>query len=604
MIDNSTRKKLLYALRLDKALAFVWQAGPVIFILNLILLVVEGLLPLAVLYLIKLIVDKVAWALSTADSHAAFMQVATLVAVAGGVSLINVLVQQVSKYVKEIQTLSVTDRVYDVLHEKSLDLDLAFYENPEYFDTLHRAQTQGPYRPIRIVTGLTGVLKNGISLVALAGLLFSFHWGIALVLFAAAVPGLVVRLINVEKMFKWQNRRTRTEREADYYNYMITGQPCAKEIRLFGLGPFFHQRFSSLRSIIRNEKAELIKLRSTWDFVAQACAVVAVFSALMLIAQRCIAGQITLGDLVMYFQAFQKALVCMKDFFENLAGLYEDHLFISHFYELLDLEPHVCEADDPRPVDGPFEKELAFEGVSFAYPGTGRLALDDVSFGVKPGEVIALVGENGSGKTTLIKLLSRLYDPVGGRITMDGVDLKDLRINDLRGQISVIFQDFIRYQMTAKENIWMGDVTRPCDEDRVRKASRYADAGSLIESLPNSYETMLGKWMGKGAELSLGQWQKVALARAFYSRAGTVVLDEPTSSLDPESEYQVFLTFRQLLEKRTAFLISHRFSTVKMADRILVLSKGRLIESGTHDELMALGGTYCNMYSLQAGNYA
>ncbi|MBU1172385.1 MAG: ABC transporter ATP-binding protein/permease [Proteobacteria bacterium] len=603
MKQTSIREKIKYVLRPDKALSFVWEAGPGIFLLSLLLIIVQGLIPLAALYLMKIIVDKVAWAMTADDSVQAFRVVLIPILLAGALALLTAIVQQVSKFIKELQATTVTDHVYDVIHEKSLSVDLEYYENPDYFDSLHRAQREGPYRPTRIVAGLTIILQSAVSLIALAGLLISFHWGLSLVLFAAAIPGLIVRLLNAGKMNTWQRKRTRTERKAHYYNVMMTCQDHAKEVRLFNLGKLFSDRFSDLRTLIRTEKIQIMGRRTWGDVLAQFCAVIAVFSALSLIAYRCVTGNISLGEFVMYFQAFQRSLGYMKEFFEGLASLYEDTLFIHQFYEFLDIEPRVREAEHPLPLDTSFEKGLIFDHISFTYNGSKRTALKDISFQVKPGEVIALVGENGSGKTTLVKLLCRLYDPDQGQILLDGNDLKSYKIKDVRRQISVIFQDYIKYQMTVRENIWMGDAAQPCDDESIKKAAIYANAHGLIESLPKAYDTMLGQWMGEGEELSLGQWQKIALARAFYGKARIVVLDEPTSSLDPESEYQVFLTFRQLLENRTAFLISHRFSTVKMADRILVLSDGRITESGTHAQLMAMTGTYSRMYSQQAGNY-
>ncbi|MFA6010397.1 MAG: ABC transporter ATP-binding protein [Desulfobacteraceae bacterium] len=603
MIDQKTTRKIAEILKIHKAVALVWRASPMTAVLNLLLLVILSLLPLVSLYLMKMIVDSAAVAVSSHGNGNSYRHVIMLVLLAGVAALMTAVAQQVSKFIKDIQTITVTDYVYDVLHEKSIAIDLSFYENPTFFDSLHRAQKEGPYRPTRIVNGLTSVFQNGISLVALAGLLISFHWGLACVLFVSTLPGILVKFLFSRDMYKWQKRRTRTEREASYYNSMMTGEAHAKEIRLFGLGDLFVDRFRNLRRIIREEKIALSKRRILWDLFAQSAAVLAVFGSLAYIVKQCVDGHISLGDLVLFFQAFQKALSCLKDFFESLAGLYEDNLFLTHFYSFLDIEPKVEEPENPVVSERFFEKSLCFDHVNFKYPHSDRKALLDVSFDVKPGEVIALVGENGSGKTTLIKLLCRLYDPKDGSIRFDGTDIRHFRSSDLRKKISVVFQDYIKYQLTVKENIWLGQVERPLDDADVIKAARFANAHDMIENLPNSYDTLLGKWMADGEELSIGQWQKIALARAFFGESQIVVLDEPTSALDPESEYQVFLTFRKLLENKTAFLISHRFSTVKMADRILVLAEGRIIESGTHDELMEKNGTYHRMFTMQALNY-
>ena len=602
VLHKTPKEKIKHALSLHRAVALVWRAGPLTAVMSFFMMLIQSVLPLVALYLMKLIVDSVSLALSR-PGETSMGDVMIPVACAGAVALLNALAQHVSRYINEIQSINVTDHVYDILHEKSIAVDLSYYENPTYFDSLHRAQQEGPYRPSRIVSGLAAVVLNGISLVALAGLLVTFHAGLALVLFAATLPGIFVKLFFSRDLYLFQNKRTRMEREASYYNMMMTSEPYAKEVRLFGLGDVFAERFGRLRKNIRDDKKRLTGRRTFWDFSAQAVAVISVFGSLAYIVFRCVQGTITLGDLVMYFQAFQRALSCLKEFFENLAGLYEDNLFIKNFYDFLDISPAVDEPAEPLPAGSCFTKTLRFDHVNFAYPHSTRQALNDISFDVNPGEVIALVGENGSGKTTLIKLLCRLYDPCDGRILFGNTDIRQFSSPDLRKNISVVFQDYVRYQMSVKENIWLGQVDSPMDEERVKKAALFSDAHDMIENLPAAYDTMLGKWIADGEELSIGQWQKIALARAFYGQSRIVVLDEPTSALDPESEYQVFLTFRKLLENKTAFLISHRFSTVKMADRIFVLSQGRIIENGTHQELMEKKGTYHAMYCKQALNY-
>jgi ATP-binding cassette subfamily B protein len=337
--------------------------------------------------------------------------------------------------------------------------------------------------------------------------------------------------------------------------------------------------------------------------LVQAFATLSLFGSLGFIAFRCISGVISLGDMVMFFQAFQRGLGYFKELLGSIAGLYEDNLFITNFYEFLDIKPQIKTPAKPCTVPDPMEKGIALEHVSFRYPEGSRNVLEDVSLSIKPGEVVAFVGENGSGKTTLVKLLCRLYDPTGGVITMDGIDLKMFDPNELRRQFGIIFQDFAQYHLTALENIWLGNIELSPDKKLIADAAKYAGADDLIRGFSEGYETMLGKWFENGEELSGGQWQKIALARAFLRDAGLIVLDEPTSSLDPNSEFQLFTKFRQLLKGRSAVLISHRFSTVLMADRIFVLDKGRIIESGSHDQLIQKGGKYSLMFERQAKHY-
>jgi ATP-binding cassette subfamily B protein len=581
----------------------VWQSAPGWTLASFVLLIVQGVLPLLLLYLMKLVVDAVTTGLAAPDKGVAFRQVALLIGLMGAVTLVGALCRSLAGLVSEAQSQVVTDHMSDILHAKSIEVDLEYYESAQYYDTLHRAQQEAPYRPTRIVNGLVQVGQNGISLLAMAGLLFSFHWGVAAVLFAAVVPGVLVRLRYAGKMYRWQRQRTPTERHAWYFHWLLTGDVHAKEIRLFDLGPLFIRRFRDLRQQLRRERLEIATKRSVAELVTQASATLAIFGSYAFIAYRTVQGTITLGDLVMYYQAFQRGQGFLQEMLGGLAGLYEDNLFLSNLYEFLDLKPKVVEPHHPRPVPQPLQTGIVFDRVSFQYPTGTRKVLEDITLTIRPGEHIALVGENGAGKTTLIKLLCRLYDPTEGIITFDGLDLRQFETAALRREISVIFQDYARYHLTARENIWFGDVDLPPDDERIIAAARDSGADGLITGLPQGYETTLGKWFEDGEELSIGEWQKVALARAFLRDVQIIVLDEPTSALDAQAEYEVFNKFRQLAEGRTAILISHRFSTVRLADHIYVLENGRISESGTHDELVRRGGRYARLFETQAQYY-
>ncbi len=599
----SAKLKIQRTLQLKRALRFVWQSAKGWTIANGVLLVVQGVLPLLPLYLMKLMVDAVTAGLVAPDKGVAFRQVVFLIVLMAAVTLFSALTRSIAGLVGQGQSLAVTDHMNNVLHAKSIEVDLEYYESARYYDTLQRAQQEAPFRPTHIVNGLVRMGQNGISLLAMAGLLFSFNWIIAAILFAAVIPGVAVQLRYAGKMYRWQREQTSTERQASYLNRMLTDSSHAKEIRLFDLGPLFVGRFRDLRRKLRGERLGIAARRSAADLVAQTSATVAIYGSFAFIAYQTVQGVITLGDLVMYFMAFQRGQGFLQEILGGLTGLYEDNLFLSNLYEFLDLKRKVIEPLHGRPIPKPMQTGIVFNHVSFQYPTGTRKVLEDINMSIRPGEVVALVGENGSGKTTLIKLLCRLYDPTDGNITLDGMDLRQFQTTALRREITAIFQDYVQYHLTARENIWFGNTVLPPDHERVTAAARHSGADDVISALPHGYETMLGKWFEDGEELSIGEWQKVALARAFLSDAQIIVLDEPTSSMDAKGEYSVFHNFRKLASGRIAILISHRFSTVRMADRIYVLKDGRIIEGGTHEELVSVGGTYARLFETQAQYY-
>ena len=584
-----------------RGLALVWESGRGWTILQLTLLILQGAVPLLSLYLMKLIVDTVAAAVGGGARDPKGFTV--LIALAGGVAILSAALRTLSTLGTEVQSLRLGDRVQDLLHTKSVELDLQFYESPEYHDTLHRAQLEAPYRPARIVTELAQVVQGTVSLLAVIGLLISFHWGLVLALFAAALPGVFVKARHSNQLYKSLRRATPNQRLSRYLNLLLTSIDWAKEIRLFDLGNVFRTRHRDLRRIVTEEKLKLVTQRSVYELVAQIIAVVAVFGAMIVIAQRALAGAVTIGDMVMYFGAFQRTQDFFREILSGLAGLYEDNLFLADFRKFMELSPAVVDPATPRAFPRPLHQGIEFDRVSFRYPGTDTEVLKEVSFRIQPGEHVALVGENGSGKTTLVKLLCRLYDPTSGAIRIDGVDLREFQIRDLRNELSVVFQDYARYQLTARDNIWAGDVNLPTDSPRIAEAARRTGADAIIQALPQGYDTMLGRQFRDGTDLSLGQWQKLALARAFVRDTQFIILDEPTAALDPRAEGEVFDQFHELARGRTAILISHRLSTVRSADRIMVLVNGRIVEAGGHDELVTQAGVYAQLFETQARQY-
>ncbi|MDA3788140.1 MAG: ABC transporter ATP-binding protein [Desulfobacula sp.] len=603
---NSLNTKLKNALRIDRAIRFVWQASPLYTLLSGIVVIIAGCLPLLSLYLIKLIIDAVTpLAFNPGDiaSGQGMSRVFFYICLACGVGLLTAFFSFLSDYLKKAQSLTVTDHMFSVLHAKSMDADLAFYESSQYQDTLHRAQMEGPYRPTSIVNGLFLAGQNAVSFVAVFLLLTSFAPFLSLVIIGATIPGIIFRLKYSKKIYSWQEKRTEDERKSHYYNHILTGDAHAKELRLFNLGPYFTHLFKSIRKLLKGEKLLLEKKRIFGDFMAQSAITIAAFGTFAYIAYRTVQGSITLGDMVMYFQAFQRGVGYLKTLLESMAQMYEDNLFLSNFYDFLNLAPRVKSPETPLEIAEPIVKGIEFKDVNFFYQSCGKKVLNCVNFSIKPGEIVALVGENGSGKSTIVKLLSRLYDPDSGNITLDGTDIKNFRLNEFRKKISIVFQDPIKYHLSVRENIFLGNVDQRDEMEKIKGAAGKAGIDKKIMTFKSGYDTILGRWFKDGEELSIGQWQMVAISRAFFKDAAFVVFDEPSSALDPETEKNIFSKLKTLMQGRSALIISHRYSTVKMADKILVLDKGSIVEQGSHVELMKQDGKYARLFSTQAKAY-
>lgn len=598
---------MLWSMR--STLVFVWKAGPGWAIASAITILIGAALPAVFLYVIKLMVDLIA-DLETAGvpvdgsvNQDHLSSLLWLIGILGGVSLLQSLVAAGSRWIGVAQAQAVTDYMFGILHDKSIAVDLGYYENPAYRDRLHRAQREAPYRPTRIVNSLRDVTLNGFTLLTMAGLLISYHWAVLPILIVAAVPGALLRLRYSSHYYSWERKATARERQSFYTNLLLTTVEFAKELRLFGLGDMLRGRFKILRDELRAEKLEVTRSRSIAEFIGEALAILGVFGLLGVMAYSALAGTITLGSLMMYHGGLQKAWSCLGLMLRSVSLLYEDNLFISELFEFLGVEPRVTNPKTPKPLPAPRASGLKLEHVSFTYPHDERVVLRDVDFEIAPGEHVALVGHNGCGKTTLVKLLCRLYDPTTGSIQLGGTDLREVDLDAYRGSIGVLMQDFCRYQMTLRENVWLGDITRDPHDPQIDRAIVDANAGALVAQLPGGTESMLGSTFLGGHELSTGQWQGIALARMLARDAPILVLDEPTSAMDAEAEEELIRKLREVAVGRTTLLISHRLAAIQNLDRIIYLEDGRVTESGTHAELLAKGGGYAHLYELQSKHY-
>jgi ATP-binding cassette subfamily B protein len=567
-----------------RAFQLVWQSAPGWTLASTAILVARGAFPLLSLYLLRLIIDAVtAVASGPAGGAVSLGTIAGLVALAGGAALLEDVLRSVAWYVSESQAQAVTDHLTEMLQAKSIELDLEYYEDPRYFDSLHRAQHDALSRPARIVNGLVLALQSGVSVLAVAGVLLTYHWWIAPVLVLATLPGIVARVGYSGDLFRWHCERTGAEREADYCNHVLISDTYAKEVRLFDLGRRFQERFRALRSRLRHERLRVLSRRCSAELIGQVCPTLVAFGFLALIARSAALGAISTGQLVIYFQAFQRGQSYFTEMLSGLATVLESHLFLTSLYRFLELKPSIMAPSDPVCAPRPVTQGISFDRVTFRYARSQRTALDRVSLTLRPGELTALVGANGSGKSTLIKLLCRLYDPTDGAITIDGIDLRAMDPTVLRQQISVIFQDFARYHLSARDNIapWMAFTGS--DHPRLLASARRAGADPVIRSLPQGYSTILGKWFATGEELSGGEWQKVALARALARNARILVFDEPSSALDERSERELAEHVRSLAKDRIVIIITHRPSIARIADRVYRLEQGRIVGCESSD---------------------
>lgn len=577
-----------------RILKVVWDCSKGLTISRFVLILFQAILPLIPLYLMKLLLDAFA-----TDTKPEFRYIAWVLAGFAVVKIISIIVSNVTSYVSMLHADVVADHMSDVVISKAIQTDMEYFDSDRYHDIFARAIGQSSSRPLAVLSTVMSLFQNMISLIAIAGLLFTLHWGIAIILFFVAIPAALIRWYYTEKTVELREKQTQRERRSGYLRGVLTSGGYAKEVRVFNYGKVLLRQFLDLRSILRKEKRDLYLKQNATIGLAQSVEAIAIIAALGYIAVWAIRGLLSVGDIAMYYGAFQKGQSNINGVLRTLVSIHENKLFLGHLFEFLDLEPKI--EDNPNAVQ--FEEKiqtLDFTNLSFTYPGTSKEILSGISASFNKGEIVAIVGENGSGKTTLVKLINRLYEPTNGEIKVNGHNIQELNLSSYRKKLTAIFQHFSRYNASVVENIQYADVFQKLDQGNIKESAKDARALEFIKRLPSKFETQLGRSFRHGEELSGGQWQKIALSRAFYKDADIIILDEPTSFIDPIAEDEIFANLQKVAKDKILILITHRIYNLKMADKILVMENGVISEQGSHTDLMERKGLYAQMFESQA----
>jgi len=613
MIRSRIRKSLTQLPFLIRALGFVWDAAGGWTVAWVVLLIVQGLLPVASVYLTRFLVNQLVSATSTGlswESVRAVLIPATLIAM---VLLVTAILSSLSNWIRTAQSEKVQDYMSALIHQKSSGVDLAFYDSPDFYDHLHRARTDATYRPVALLNSIGSLIQNGVTMVSMALVLVQFGWWVPVALIISTLPSFYVVFRYRQLFYQWRIRNTSSERKTWYYDWLLTERQAAAELRLFQLSDLFSRRFQDLRKILRQERIGLARSQAFSELAASMGSLLVTAISMIWMLVQTIAGKYNLGDMAFFYQAFIQGQSLARSFLENVGEIYSNTLFLSDLFEFLSMEPQILDPPQPVPLTSELHQGICFTDVSFFYPGNSRPALNNFNLQVPAGQFAAIVGPNGAGKSTLIRLLCRFYDPQSGTISIDGTDLKKFSVNELRRIITVLFQEPVQYNATASENIALGDIgsngfdpeasesaeTIAGRHERVKAAAIAAGADEPINRLPEGYDSLLGKWFEGGTDLSVGEWQRLALARAFLRQAGIIILDEPTSAMDPWAEADWLARFHNVAAGKTTILITHRFTTAAHADVIHVMQDGRIVESGQHADLLATQGLYAQSWKTQ-----
>ena len=606
-------RERLAALRLvPRLIGLVWQTHRLYTAAMIVLRGVRAFVPVTSLWVGKLIIDEV---IKVARAGGSSHHLWQLVALEMATVVVGELLARTSGLVESLLADRFTNRMSVRLMEHAATLDLHQFEDPAFYDHLERAR-QGTAGRVALLSQILGMGQSMLTLISLSAALAAQAPWLLVLLVLAVLPSFLgethFAALSYALLFRWTPQR----RQLDYVRFVGASDRTAKEVQLFGLAPWLIDRYRVLSDRFHDENRALAVKKALVSSALSLLGTAGYYAAYVVVLVRAVAGAISIGTLTFLAASFRQSRDLIQSLLMSASGIYEQSLYLKDLFDFFDMQPSIRSKPGAIPVPKPIRQGFVFEDVGFRYPSSDHWAVRHLSFSLLPGERVALVGENGAGKTTLTKLLARLYDPTEGRILLDGVDLREYDLDDLRHAIGVIFQDFVRYDMRFDENVGVGEVEgvrayldaedstgNGGPPDSIARAAEKSLAASLLPRLPNSYRQMLGRRFDDGVDLSGGEWQKVALARAYMRDAQLLILDEPTAALDARAEYDVFLRFNALMAGRMAVVISHRFSTVRMADRIVVLTKGEIVEQGTHDELLVLGGLYAELFSMQAAGY-
>jgi len=591
----------LSALRnVPPVLNIVWESGPLVVTLGIVFRIFGSLLPLALLWVSKLIIDGIVHSIQTRSPVPNSFW--WLVVIEFGLAALSAVLQRGIDYLDSLLADKYTRHVSIEVMKHSAQLDLLAYEDPVFYDRLERARVQATDR-LGMIQSIGRLVQQVITTISLSVSIMLFSPWLMLLLIAGVIPAFLgeshFAFLGYAKNF----RQTPVRRQLDYLRVLGGSREAAKELKLFGLSRFLTDRFTRLSDDIYSENVALAKRRLVAGSFFSIIGTVGYYSAYLYVIWRTVAGALTIGGLTFLSGAIMQASSNIQQIFSTLSSIADQALFLTDLLAFFEMQPTIQSKPNALPAPRPIRQGFEFRNVSFRYPGSSRLILDNLNFQLGPGERVALIGENGQGKTTIVKLITRLYDPTEGQVLLDGVDLREYNLDDLYRETGVIFQDFMRYEMTVRENIAVGKIEDIENLPRQEDAARKSLADQVIQKLPRHYEQMLGRRFDGGVDLSGGEWQKVALARAYLRDAQMLILDEPTAALDARSEFEVFQRFAELTTGKMALFISHRFSTVRMADRIVVLEGGKIAEEGNHQQLSRLGGRYAEMFELQAASY-